>query len=435
MSLSFNDCAQKLNHSLERLEAGEEIQSTITVPDIDALRILMDDGASSDIRRERTEAIVARVSQQEVQDGVLSGFWHLLRRVLKMDHVQQHQSRFPHPIDPINDGSEAGILRRVAAFIYGDAPLDPIDRKRTAHLFPMAVSALSAKSKTISAPWDLGESKNLCIVCLGTLTMEDGSSIFIKNTPLQFKVDTLIRNGAPPPGINYDIAILGVTGAAGTAGSIGGMSNPGGTGINGNCASPGIQGDAGKQGNVGATGGVGGTGGLVGDGKASLSATIVITTGITGSVGAISILTQSGAGGTGGPGGTGGTGATGGVGGVGATCGCEGTNGGPGGTGGTGGQGGIGGTGGNGVPGNDIYVTVPPGQKNKIIVVPPLNAPGGVGGLGGATGPAGGGGAGGGGGKHHDSGGGGGGGAQGTQGQKGATGGVGVPGHIYVKEG
>ena len=215
MKSTFHDRARALGHSIEALESGAEITSTIKVDDIDCLRTLLLDGAPPDVREERAEAIFTRLG--------------------------------PLP-DPASDGSETGILARVTAFIYGDADLDAMDRERTKHLFPMYVTAISALNKTINSPWDLGESLNVMIVNLGTLTMEAGSSIFIKNTPLQFTVDNVIRNGAPPPNVNYDIAILGVTGIAGTAGTGGGTGGVGGAGSNGTCSSPGIAGSAGGKG-------------------------------------------------------------------------------------------------------------------------------------------------------------------------------------------
>jgi len=403
MTERFIKMANQLGHSIEDLQAGKEIHTAISIPDVDALRsLLRNDLPSSTIEGPEDAGELANLYLQSEEDDI----------------------------------SEAAILGRVSAFIYDDVPLSDADRLRIQHLFPMELTALSADSKTINSPWTVGNSQSLVVINLGTLNMENGSCIYCIHTPLQFTVDNFVRNGAPPSGTAFDIGILGVTGGTGGTGNAGGTGGSGGSGGVGTCSSPGIAGDAGgrgQTGSIGATGGVGDTG-L--DGLASLNAYITINQQISGTPGIITVFTKSGAGGTGGTGGTGGAGGTGGPGGAGKTCGCEGTNGGPGGVGGNGTVGGTGGTGGNGVPGGNVIITVPGGQTSKIMPLPALLAlpgKGGAGGGGGAKGPAG---SGAGGGKRASSGGGGGEGTPGTQGPQGPTGAnTGATGTIFVKQG
>ena len=71
------------------------------------------------------------------------------------------------------DGSEAGILRRVHEYLFGNADLAQIDRERIAHLFPVAFNVLLAEDKKITGKWDLTGIEQ---VDVGTLTMERGGT-------------------------------------------------------------------------------------------------------------------------------------------------------------------------------------------------------------------------------------------------------------------
>jgi hypothetical protein len=399
----FQARARALGHDLKGVGPGQGVNSTITVHNIDELRQVLYDNAPIDTRAQRAAAI---------------------------------RAEYPEVDDESNATGDT-LMRRIEEYVYGDAPISQLDRQRIHTLFPTSVVAVSIADKTLQPGevWDLGTSSSVAVVNLGTLTMESGSSIVIRNTVLSFKVDTLVRNTGSTTGPNYDLAILGATGATGTTGNTGGAGGNGSGGSPGTCSSPGISGDPGGPGQTGPAGGKGAYGGQGGLGLASLTADINIGTGgITGSAGQFIILTRSGTGGIGGVGGAGGAGGAGGVGGTGATCGCEGTNGGNGGRGGTGGAGGTGGDGGNGSNGSDIYVLVPTGQRNRVVRVmqpaPPGN--GGTGGNGGAGGSGGGGGAAG---KHQQKGNGGGSGPGGSQGFTGKPGTQsGAPGTIYINE-
>jgi len=392
--------AQRLGHSVEALERGELIQSTVSIPDIDELKRFLDLGTTPESRA------------QLVQD-LFSGI--------------------PPAGPPAEDGSEAGILRRVEEFLFGNAALSPLDRERTASLFPMSIHAVSGTPQgPINYVWNLGTSANLVNMCLTTLDLEEGGCITIYNTPLQFSVGTLTRNGSAPPPY-YDFNIFGATGSTGAPGSTGGTGGGGTPGSEGTCSSPGISGSPGGPGSSGTTGAAGSQGGQGGQGLPSLSATITIR-GFTGSASSITVFTRSGTGGAGGPGGAGGIGGQGAPGGNGAHCGCEGTNGGSGGPGGAGGAGGTGGSGGNGVDAAaNIIVYVPSGQTNMIVGLTAM-APPGAGGSGGAGGAGGSGGSGGSKGKDSHSGSAGGTGGAGSTGPPGAAGTVsGNPAQILTR--
>ncbi len=362
--LNFYQRAEKLGHSIERLKAGETIWSTITISDIDTLKLFLDEGLTPAECEKLAEELFGNI-----------------------------------PVtDPEKDASAGGILRRVEGFLYGSMPLSDLDRERTKSLFPVTIDAISAQDPPpINTPQNLGTGGTMAYVNYQTMTLENGGYFIIYNKPLTFAVDTLIRNGGGA-GQFFDINIFGATGGAGNPGSVGGTGGKGGDGSNGTCSSPGIAGNSGGPGNTGTSGSTGSAGFTGLDGAPSMLANITITTSITGTAPVLTVATRSGTGGAGGPGGTGGVGGQGGKGGDGATCGCEGTNGGNGAPGGRGGVGGTGGAGGNGVDAAaNITVTVPIGQLANAVGFT-STAPFGVGGTGGTGGVGGTGGAGGGGG-------------------------------------
>lgn len=403
--MDFYERAAKLGHSRSRLDAGETIRSTVTIPTIDALKEFLDEGRSPEGRKTLAEDLFGNL---EVKD-------------------------------PKTDGTAKGILTRVQRFLYGNDPLDEADRRRTQSVFPMKVDAISAANATINTPQNLGTGGTMAYVNYGTLTLESGGYFILYNKPLTFNVDTLIRNGGGTDEF-YDINIYGATGSTGNTGGTGGVGGVGSGGGRGTCASPGVAGNSGGPGGTGGTGSVGYTGDVGGAGMASEVAMITITTSIEGSAPLLTVATRSGTGGVGGVGGRGGTGGTGGKGGDGESCGCEGTNGGNGGVGGRGGTGGAGGTGGNGVNANaNISVTVPAGQLSNVQKFS-WPAPPGSGGNPGGGGPGGGGGNGGGEGgsgscPKHGGGSGGGSGGQGNPGSHGNGGTVeGNPAEIIVRQ-
>jgi hypothetical protein len=400
----FFELAAQMDHDVDALRAGEELETTCVAADVDKLRELLAGDEAPDARVARTERLKRRAP--ELLDASVV--------------------------------TEAALLRRVEAYIYGDEPLSDADRSRIAAAFPVHLRAISAVDKTLAPGevWNLGSSAPPVVVNLGKLTMQPGSSIVVHNTVLALNVETLVRNGAVGAGgANYDLAVLGATGATPTPGKPGESGGVGSPGIQGDCSGPGVAGNSGGPGKAGATGARGGVGKPGEAGRPALTATISIKPGgITGSSPRFVILTRSGTGGAGAVGGTGGAGGVGGTGGHGASCGCEGTNGGNGGTGGRGGTGGTGGTGGNGTDGDEITVTVPVGQA-KLIIGSREEAPAGNGGEGGAGGSGGKGGAGGGGGKHHDGGSSGGSRSGAPAGQPGKAGTLsGAPGQITVNE-
>lgn len=353
---TFYALAKRYGHSIEALQAGQEVRSSITVNNVEELKALFDDGASPELRANRLQEIF---------------------------------KTFPAAADP-NADVVHGLLHRVEAYVFGDSTLSPKDLEHLKTAFPLKVTAISLVDKSLNPneQWNLDDlGADHVLVNLGTLTMAPGSSIIIHNRTLVFTVTTVVRNSDPSdPGPGYDMAILGATGDTGAAGGVGPSGPAGGAGKDGWCY---LQTEAGGGGETGATGKsglTGYTGHTGGDGKPSLTATITITGGLTGNAGHFILYTRSGTGGQGGPGGTGGTGGNGGKGGDGVQCDCSTAGPGVGGAGGTAGRGGTGGAGGNGTNGSLIFVNVPHGLGNSIIPVPPIPAPPGYGGPGGQPG-------------------------------------------------
>lgn len=384
--LSFYERAEKLGHSAEGLKAGHKIASVISIPNIEELRKLLDDGSSDEDRAKREETL----------------FGHI-------------------PLtSPETDTSDAGLLRRVHSYVYGNGALADSDREIIGQAFPLDVFAESAANVTYDVPTNLGTSQLMITLNYGTVTINDQACVSVYNSTLNYTMDTLVRNGTPPAGMG-DFNILGVTGGTGPAGAAGATGGNGSTGKAGNCSSAGIAGDSGQNGTVGNTGGTGGVGVAGFDGLPSMPATITINQSIQ-NTNSIIVFTASGGGGTGGVGGQGGTGGIGGNGGNGATCGCTGSGAGNGVNGGVGGNGGTGGQGGNGVNASgNVIVNVPATYLNDINGISGPASPG-VGGAGGTGGVGGAGGGGGSGGKHNGNGSGGSTGGNGTNGAKGVQG-------------
>jgi hypothetical protein len=398
--LDFYARAERLGHSVDQLRAGHAITSIIHVPNVDALKGLIDPQANTADRQALGRQLLGTAP-------------------------------LPHPDA---DASHQALVSRVHAYLYDMAGLAATDKQRVSSAFPLAVHTESSPNKTITGLWELGTSQSgVVVVNVGTLTMQPGSAVVVRNSILQFTVDTVVRQGTAPSGY-YDFNVLGVTGSVGGVGSPAGQGGSGERGAGGTCSSPGIAGSAGGDGQRGTAGPTGGSGHTGSDGLPSMPATISITTDISGPASQLTIYTSSGGGGTGGTGGQGGLGGPGGPGGNGANCGCEGTRGGHGGPGGPGGPGGQGGTGGNAVPAaGNVVIKLPSKLASRIAPAVKRTAQPGPGGAGGAGGQGGPGGGGGGGGKHESGGDGGGQGAAGSQGPSGPSGGqTGGPAEVTV---
>jgi hypothetical protein len=306
--LNFFERAAKFGHSADALKAGHDISSEISVPNLDELKKLLDDGSSAEEKSSFAGSLGAA----------------------------------PNDSDP-----QSGLLSRVNAHIFGNAPLSADDEAMVKQAFPLTVLTLSAENKTYPKGENcLGKSQLIINCNYGTVTMDDQSYVTVYNSTLNYTMDTLVRNGKPPAQWG-DFNILGTTGTTGGVGDGGAKGGTGSTGKGGNCSSAGIAGSPGEDGKKGDDGKEGGVGNTGGTGLPSMAATIRINNEIKGTNSVI-IYSCSGAGGQGGTGGTGGEGGKGGDGGDGATCGCTGSacgngvNGGAGGTGGTGGRGGDG---------------------------------------------------------------------------------------------
>lgn len=396
MAATFAERVAKLGLGDPTMWPGETIDAQITVRDVDHLKDILDPGMGAAERKAHAHAMF---------DGVTQG-----------------------------SDSESGLLRRVYEYVYGDSELSDEDREVVGAAFPLEVRAVAAPDKTISTPWNLGQSGSPVVMILGTLTINQGGYILIGNTVLNFTVDNVIRNGTSGASGAYDFNILGVDGNTGSPGAQPAAPGQAQNGPPGTCSSAGIAAGGGGNGSTGAVGTVGGTGGDGADGLPSLPATITIKSTIGGSAPQVTIATRSGAGGAGGPGGTGAQGGQGGNGGNGVTCGCTGNSGGTGGQGGTGGPGGVGGPGGNGIDaGGNVVVIVPAAYASRILPVQ-LLASAGAGGGAGSGGPGGAGGGASSGGKHNDGGSGGGTGGAGGPGKTGPRGlRPGKPGTITVQ--
>lgn len=330
---------------------------------------------------------------------------------------------------------EDRLIKRLTEYVLRNGCLTEYEKRVLKRLFPMRVRLLELEDDTIPANTqkDFGTSREMVIYRVGTLTMEPGSSMVIRNTHLVMDIQKLVRKRNPQDAV-YDLSILGVDGKKGDVqtetGKQGGVGDHGALGT---CSSPGIQGKDGKPGTEGGSGAPGPQGNRGENGKKSMGAEITIRS-FSEDTTEFVVYTCSGAGGDGGEGGKGGKGGTGGAGGHGATCGCEGTSGGNGGPGGPGGQGGKGGPGGDGADGDDITIKVPIGCKGMIKTAS-KEAEGGKGGPGGQGGDPGDGGKGGSGGKHHSGGSDGGIGSGGKVGEIGDDSKVkGMPGHISIVE-
>lgn len=380
--LDFFARSEKLGHSAAALKKGESITSKISVPSIERLKEIFDNGGTPEEKISRTQNLFGKAAKGNVNDD---------------------------------------FLQRVNNYLFGDTPLNEGDTALLSQAFPMELTAVSADDYTFNGRNDLGTSQSPVILNYGTVTMNDQAYITIQNTPLQFTCDTLVRNGSAPSGYG-DFNILGATGGVGNTGETGTTGGNGSGGKNGNCSSAGIAGDSGQNGSPGNKGGTGGTGFTGSQGLPSQMAEITITTALNAA--SLTILTRSGTGGQGGIGGKGGTGGNGGKGGNGATCGCTGSGAGNGNSGGQGGPGGQGGQGGNAVDAAaNITVLVPSGDISKVFPQK-LQAPAGSGGNGGPGGNGGSGGGKGSGGKHNGDG------STGAGGGKGATGGQGLQGTV-----
>ncbi|MGL5891389.1 MAG: hypothetical protein ACRC3B_15980, partial [Bacteroidia bacterium] len=261
--LDFYQRAEKLGHSVDALKKGLTINSVVSVPNVETLREIYDDGLEAHERDAREQAMFGHIPVTSAAD----------------------------------DMSTAGITRRVQAHVYGNSPLSDADRKAIQGAFPMSIMAVSSEDQTWTGLTNLGVSTSPVILNYGTLTMADQSYAVIQNTSLSLTADALVRQGTAPSS-QSDFNILGVTGANGGQGATGSTGSNGTNGKNGNCSSAGIAGDSGQNGTTGGTGGIGVYGYNGGNGLPSLSANITFATGFTGATN-ITVFTQSGNGGTG----------------------------------------------------------------------------------------------------------------------------------------
>jgi|GEM_PF-1527298 len=344
--------AQKLGQSVERLQAGEAVETYVQVNSLAEFKALVAADLSDDQRQRNSQDLARRHAHDLAVDA----------------------KTFP--------------LARLIDHVYGTAHLSDTDSQLAKEIFPTKVRVISQADMTVTTNIVYGPSGSPVVLNVGTLTF-NGGSITTQNTVLSLTADALAF-GSTPATKPYHIGFMGVDGAAGTNGNAGAAPNPpqAASGSNASPRSPGVCTGVGNGGNgsPGAVGAHGGNGLTGNNGLPSLPGTLSI--GSFATPGAQFVLyTRSGSGGLGGSGGSGGAGQKGGNGGNGCDSGCEGTDGGNAGNGGNGGEGGDGGQGGNGVNGFNIQAKVPAANLNSVVTSSDT-APYGQGGAegGGATG-------------------------------------------------
>jgi uncharacterized membrane protein YgcG len=305
-------------------------------------------------------------------------------------------------------GKEQSLVHRLHDHIYSGNNLTDKDRADIKGGFPVKLSVLGQENMCIQTNKGFTIDKTgHDVYVIGTLTLCPGAFIKIVSHPVTIHITTIVKHdtvdgkpvctgkacdpvsGSSPK--EYDIAILGSTGAVGPTGvPQTGIPNPGPAGTDGVCgtSSPVTNATIGIKGN---TGFAGNQPNLIlsMNGQPNQPAKIIIN-GLTGS-GAeeFTIVSKSGTGGRGGTGGKGGSGSQGGRGGYAAVyCACI-TTGGQGGPGGRGGRGGTGGIGGNGTDGMESHLLAPQAVLDMITIIDTRTVPPGEGGPGGGGGAGG----------------------------------------------
>lgn len=359
---SYLDLAMKLGQSVERLQAGEAVDSIVQFNSLDEFK----------------EIFAGRITEEQ-------------RTRYSQDMAMHHANTLA--------GSDP--LPRLSNYVYGNAPLSQEDAQFAKRMFPIKVRVISHDDITVTDDITYGPFAPPVVINAGKLTF-NGGSYTLRNTPFTLTAD-LLAFGPRMGASKYHIGIMGFDGVHPDPAPNGGFVDPPNApdGNNSLPTSPGVCSFSGSGGNGGngATGNPGFNGINGSDGLPSLTAVIYIGAFSTTETGSLAISTQSGAGGAGGDAGQGGQGQNGGDGGLGCNSGCEGTNGGNGGNGGTGGLGGNGGNGGNAADSslNSILVVVPAADVPAVVpsstVVQPgkggaagLGGPGGYAGLGGPGG-------------------------------------------------
>ncbi len=356
--LSFEKRAQNLGHDIDRLKAGDEIETLRTVGSFDEFYRLFHDGVPDETRK-------ARLSVFEKSN--------------------------PKLLDPANTTMEALFYRGTAA-IAADHQLTSEDKSALEKFFPITVKLISKLDKPVTTNWNLSPNHTPAYYNFGTVTIKNGGALTAIGSYINFLADTIDnqstgQDAGEDSGVNYTIGVFGIDGADGdpvpdhmippqaapgsnSTGNVGGSCSSASAATKG---SPGTNGSPGLQGINGEPG------------SPNLTANFVFTA-MTGNP--VFLLARSGAGGNGGPGGNGGTGGQGGVGGTGCSSGCEGTASANGGQGGDGADGGQGGDGKDGADGHPVLVTLGAGVPKTMVpnnaIINNLASGGPGGGVGGA---------------------------------------------------
>ena len=366
--------AAVFGHELEALEQGEEVVSHTTVATIAELRALS--MATAEQRRRR-------------------------------------QAVFFHPAIAMRRVLGQGVHDRLEAYVVADGALDLRDVEAASAHFPFPVRVLSVLRKDVPAEeiwdvsvrgdhWGLDDRDDvLSIVNVGELRIGPDAGVVVRGNLLMLVIGRLVcePGGAATPQLavlptpfsvdRWEGVLHGSGGAAGGDGAAGAGGTPPVTHptlLGPKLVKPAAAGAAG--GRPGGSGARGEDGGRGRTGGATKTAEITI-----GELeGTLTVLAAGGRGGDGGDGGEGGTGGRGGDGAPGLRTIDGELAPGRGGDGGAGGAGGRGGRGGHGGVASNVFITVPRGLEDRVVVrtEPARGGRGGRGGAGGSGGVAGG---------------------------------------------
>jgi hypothetical protein len=117
-----------------------------------------------------------------------------LRELLGPDDVAERRRR-SEALAAKGLGHHANLRARMEEYLFASGALPPDYQTLLAGYLPINVTAVSQENKVLPAGyvWDLGTSTQPVVINLGTLTMEKGSRIEIRNTYLKFSCEQLIR--------------------------------------------------------------------------------------------------------------------------------------------------------------------------------------------------------------------------------------------------
>lgn len=324
--MSFTSKAKLLGHESKKLQEGEVVSTTVDVNSLEEYQAIFAQGVTGKQRTDFSNNI------KNIAKSAQSAMASMGNSLAILDHA------------------------------YGNGKLNKEQAQLTANMFPLKITAVSAKEFVVSKDIVIGPGASPYAINAEKLIFK-GGSITVINTVCTITAETVqVLSGGRKP---YHIGILGAKGAVGARGESGARppkAAPGKNAENVFMCILAIAGD-GSKGTIQNPGEVGGKGG---QGLPSLPATLDFKNFESPTGSSLVVYTKSGEGGKGGPGGRGGRGQDGGNGGNGCNYGLSGSAGGKGGNGGTGGRGGNGGPGGDAIPGNSIIINFPADKLESL---------------------------------------------------------------------